>query len=179
MNDPLQPKPESACSEPLTADVFLDAQVDSERERILVDALSGCGVTARVRIVPPVRESGPLTWIVLIALPLQGFLSVMGTKIAEDSYARLRTAIQRLIGHPRQPADQQGAGRPRPLVLQDGVTGLQIVIEPDLPGEAYGQLLGLDLSSFRLGPLHYDRAARRWRSELDEASHRDHERPGR
>jgi hypothetical protein len=38
-----------------------------------------------------------------------------------------------------------------------------------LPDVAYQQLVGLDLARFHLGPLHYDRQQRRWRSELDEA----------
>jgi hypothetical protein len=55
------------------------------------------------------------------------------------------------------------------LVLQDAATGVQVVIEPDLPDESYQQLLALDLSTIRHGPVHYDRHQRRWRSELDEA----------
>jgi hypothetical protein len=43
------------------------------------------------------------------------------------------------------------------------------VLDHDLPAEGYRQLLALDLSQYRLGPLHYDRTQRRWRSELDEA----------
>ena len=56
-----------------------------------------------------------------------------------------------------------------PLVLQDTSSGPQVVLEADLPDAAYQRLVGLDLSRFRLGPLHYDRRRRHWRSELDEA----------
>ena len=66
----------------------------------------------------------------------------------------------------RQPA----ADTPKPvLVLQDTLTGVQVVLEPDLPAESYQQLLSFDLSSVRHGPLHYDVHRRRWRSELDES----------
>lgn len=44
-----------------------------------------------------------------------------------------------------------------------------MVLEADLPDAAYQELVGLDLARFQLGPLHYDRQQRRWRSELDEA----------
>lgn len=47
---------------------------------------------------------------------------------------------------------------------------LRIVLEADLPQGAYEQLAALDLSRFTVGPLHYDRALGRWRSELDEAA---------
>lgn len=53
-------------------------------------------------------------------------------------------------------------------MLQDAVTGLRVVLEPDLPAESYRQLLSLDLTKFTHGPLHYDPARARWRSELDE-----------
>ena len=58
---------------------------------------------------------------------------------------------------------------PQVLVLQDSTTGVQVVLEPDLPDEAFEQLLTFDLATIRRGPLHYDRHCRRWRSELDEA----------
>ena len=54
------------------------------------------------------------------------------------------------------------------LVLQDAVARLQVVLEADLPAEAYQALVALDLSAFQQGPVHYDRQRGRWRSELDE-----------
>jgi len=58
------------------------------------------------------------------------------------------------------------------LVLQDTTTRLQVVLEADLPVEAYRQLISLDLAAIRHGPLHYDRQRSEWRSELDEWQHR-------
>ena len=55
------------------------------------------------------------------------------------------------------------------LLLQDSTTGIQVVLEPDLPAWAYQQLLSFDFATLRRGPLHYDQHRRRWRSELDEA----------
>jgi hypothetical protein len=55
------------------------------------------------------------------------------------------------------------------LLLQDSTTGIQVVLEADLPDEASQKLLALDLSTIRRGPVHYDRHHHRWRSELDEA----------
>jgi hypothetical protein len=48
------------------------------------------------------------------------------------------------------------------------VTRLQIVLEADLPTDAYQAMVALDLSAFRQGPVHYDRQHGRWCSELDE-----------
>ena len=75
----------------------------------------------------------------------------------------------RSVGYSAATRKQPAAEQPRPLVLQDTASGLRVVLEADLPDTAYQQLIGLDLAKFQLGPLHYDRQQRRWRSELDEA----------
>jgi hypothetical protein len=151
-------------SRPLEADVLLDAEVPVDQERRLVHTFGLLGVTARTRIVPSRRGVGELNWLILVSLPLQTFLGSVGTKFAEDAYQGLKGLVGRLVHRdPPTPGDQ------RPMVLRDMATGLQVVLEPDLPDEGYRQLFGLDLSQFQLGPVHYDRHRGRWRSERDEA----------
>jgi hypothetical protein len=166
MNDqPLIPASADTGGAPaLTADVLHDGRISADDEHLLLAALAACGVAARVKVIPSRRDAQTLTWLVLISLPLQGFLSAVGGKLAEDAYGRFTRAVGRLLGHHRQAA-------PAPvLVLQDPNTGLRIALEPDLPREAHEQLCALDLSRYRFGPLHYDRTLHRWRSELDEAA---------
>lgn len=164
-------RPGPATPESMTAEVFLDGTVTDADTGPLLDVFSAAGITVQVRTMPSLRDTGTLGWLVLAALPLQAFLSAVGTKTAEDSYAKLRAAVRRLAGH--RATGELSADRPPLLVLQDSGTGLQIILEPDLPADAYRQLTELDLTRFRIGPLHYDRRLRRWRSELDEASARD------
>jgi hypothetical protein len=149
----------------LPADIFVDGQLSSEREDLIVDALTALGVSARVRILPRRRSASELQWLVLAALPLQAFLTNIGGKIADDTYKRFQNAVRKILRR------EHTAERPttRPMVLQDTTSGLRIVLDHDLPAEGYQQLLSLDLSLFRLGPVHYDRTQQRWRSELDEA----------
>jgi hypothetical protein len=151
-------------SGPLEANVLLDAQVPADQERLLVDAFGQLGVTAHTRIVPPRRGVTELNWLVLVALPLQAFLGNVGTKFADDAYRGLKVLIGQ-FAHGDRPVP---AGQ-RPMVLRDDATGLELVLEPDLPDEGYRQLFGLDLSHFQVGPVRYDRHQRRWRSERDEA----------
>jgi hypothetical protein len=153
-------------TEGLSAEIFLDGQIPADEERTLVDALAVLGVRTHARVVPPRRGLGELHWLLLVSLPLQAFLTGVGSKLAEDAYQGFQRAVGRLLGHDQeQPADEQ----PRPMVLQDRASGLQVILEADLPDAAYQQLVALDLARFQLGPLHYDRQQRRWRSELDEA----------
>jgi hypothetical protein len=154
----------------MPADIFLDEQTSPEEQDIIAGALAGLGVSARVRIVPRRRSASDLQWLVLAALPLQAFLSGIGTDIANNSYEHFQHAVRTLVRRER-------SGQPpatRPIVLQDTTTQLQIILDHDLPPDGYRQLLTLDLSPFRLGPLHYDRTQHRWRSELDEAAIPEH-----
>ncbi|MGA4837799.1 hypothetical protein [Streptomyces sp. G45] len=148
------------------ADVLLDSRVAPEQERDLSGALTALGLAVSVRVLPPRRVIEPLSWLVLIALPLHAFLRTLGDKAGEDGYRRLSEALRGF----RRPAP--AAAPPPPVVLQDPATGLRVVLDHDLPDEGYRQLLAVDLTQYRLGPLHYDRAQGRWRSELDEAASR-------
>jgi hypothetical protein len=150
----------------LPADVFVDARLTPEWQDVIVDTLAALGASARVKAVPSRRGGSELQWMILATLPLQAFLAGLGTKIADDAYQALQDAVRRLLR--RKPAGR--ATVIRPLILQDASTGLQIILEHDLPAEGYRQLMILNLSRYRRGPLHYDRTQRRWRSELDEAT---------
>ncbi|MWA14322.1 hypothetical protein [Streptomyces sp. BA2] len=155
---------------PLPAELLLDRDASDDLRRDLVSALEGLGVhTARVRRAVDHRGAADIPWIMLASLPLQAFLSGLGAEAVKDSYAALKDVVRR-SSHSADPADPSSGPAPRPLVLQDRRTGLRVVLEPGLPGEAYEQLLGLDLARFSEGPLHYDREQGRWRSELDEAA---------
>jgi hypothetical protein len=122
-----------------------------------------------VKIIPARRDVLTLTWLLLISLPLQGFLSAVGNKIAEDAYDKFTQAARRFLDRHRKLEDAPAAAIPPALVLQDPVTGLRIVFEPDLPNEAYDQRRALNLSGYRFGSLHYDRSLRCWQPEQDEA----------
>lgn len=148
------------------AELLLDPEVSDDSQHSLVDLLSGLGFLVECRRKRSHRSPDGLTWLVLAALPLQAFLSGLGEQVADDLYAKLEKLVR------RRPAerDSSSADNQVPLVLQDSETDLRIVLEADLPAEAYRQLVGLDLNAYRVGPLHYDRSRGEWRSELDEAA---------
>lgn len=150
----------------LPAELLVGATVPKADTEALGEALAACGVAAVTKVVAARRAAEQVQWLVLLALPLQAFLSVVGEKAAQDAYAGVRASVDRLLGRPRDPA-VPGA---RTMVLADDDTGLQIVLSADLPPEAYRQLLELTLSDYKLGPLHYDRHAQRWRSVADEVA---------
>ncbi|MFD4629253.1 hypothetical protein ACFVYR_05030 [Streptomyces sp. NPDC058284] len=156
---------------PLRAELLLDQEVPEHLRRELVAAFDGLGAPpVRVRRALDHRGAADIPWIVLASLPLQAFLSGLGAEAVKDAYASFRGVVRR-TARPATPADP-GAGRcgVRPVVLQDAASGLDVVLEPDLPAEAYERLVALDLTGFAVGPVHYDRAQGRWRSVPDEVA---------
>ncbi|MFK4065637.1 hypothetical protein [Streptomyces sp. NPDC029674] len=164
---------------PPRAELLLDREVPEELRQELVAAFDGLGAPpVRVRRTLDHRGAADVPWIVLASLPLQAFLSGLGAEAVKDAYEAFKGLVRRTA----RPASSPGAGalgeapeapparEARPMVLRDAVTGLDVVLEPDLPAEAYETLTTLDLSDFTMGPLHYDRALSRWRSVLDEAA---------
>ena len=151
----------------LAAEILLTAEVTPERERAIVEAFGALGVTGRARTVPTRRGVGELQWLVLATLPLHAFLSSLGSTLAQEASEGVKRLVGQGLGTRRE-----AASPPPVLVLQDAATRLQVVLEADLPTDAYEALLSLDLSLFQKGPLHYDRHGGQWRSELDEAQRR-------
>jgi len=158
----------------IRADLLTDPRLGPDLADQVAAAFAAAGVEVQAHARPPVRGADDITWLVLAVLPLQAFLASLGGKVADDVYRQLTNLFAKFGDHagakaPSEDGDQQPEQAPAPLVLQDAVTGVQVVLDNDLPADGYQQLLRLDLAPFRFGPVHYDRAASRWRAELDEA----------
>jgi hypothetical protein len=149
----------------LHAELLLHREVSDELEDQLVAMFRGFGFSTECRRELAYRGAAELGWVALAALPLHAFLSGIASEAIRDVYVSVKKLAARKTRNNGQPAVSQ-----YPLVLQDAGSGLQIILEDDLPIEAYQQLIKLDLTAYRIGPLHYDRHRRAWRSELDEAT---------
>lgn len=151
----------------MSADVLMAQEIPSDEAARIVGEFASIGMTADLRTVAPTRSMGGVGWLILAALPLQPFFSQLAADAADDVHERLKTFVGRVLR--KRSADAGTEDQPRPvMVLQDTVTGVQVILEPDLPAESYQQLLRFDLNTVRHGPLHYDVHRHRWRSELDE-----------
>jgi len=125
----------------------------------VAEAFATIDVAATTRLAPTQRTLNGAEWLVLAMLPLQAFLSGLGAKLAEDVHCGLKDVVGRILGR------SSPGRRERVLVLQDPATGLEVVLEPDLPIEAYRRLVTLDLSAIRGGPVRYDRSRDAWQSD--------------
>ncbi|NUP53656.1 MAG: hypothetical protein HOW97_40995 [Catenulispora sp.] len=144
--------------------VQLDAAVPPGEEAELREALAEAGFDVFAQDLPTVRGLENLDAIALLMIPLHSFLTAAGEHLAADAYGRFKSGIRRLLHRPAK-----DESRPAPLIVQDTATGLKIVMERDLPDEAYEALRTLDLTTFTAGPVDWDRARNRWRSVVDEA----------
>lgn len=148
--------------ERIAARVFLPEQITDADADLLIAECASVGISAELQILAPRRSLSDAAWLLLVSLPLQHFFGRLAENAADDVHERLRSfANQVLRRTPKKPAR-------RVLVLEDARTGVQVVLEPDLPAESYRQLLSYDMTMVEQGALHYDRHCRRWRSELDE-----------
>ncbi|WP_326817060.1 hypothetical protein OIE61_14075 [Streptomyces sp. NBC_01762] len=135
----------------MDAEVRFSEGVTADHASVFEDDLRSAGLD----IIEKVRgvEVETISWLVLISLPMQSFLSSLG----EDAYQTLKKAIRDLF---------KSAGEPESsAVLQDDLSGIQVILESDLPEDAYQQLRGLDLRQFSGVPLRYDRNEHCWRPE--------------
>jgi hypothetical protein len=149
----------------LLAEVLVADKLSAEEAARLSHDFEEIGLTTDVREVSP-RRSLDLAWVILAAVPWKPFIDKLAQEFASDAYHRLKSVMTRIFDRRRcSPATEQ-----RSLVLQDTLTGIQIVLEPDLPPESYRQLLGVDLASLQQGPLHYDQHRQQWRVQLGEAA---------
>ncbi|MEU8550081.1 hypothetical protein AB0C81_24380 [Streptomyces roseoverticillatus] len=145
---------------PLAARVYFAAETGEEQRRALTDGLAGLGVAPYSATLGAFRGEA-LTWLVLVVLPLSGFLQNVGQLLAQDAC----TALKRVLGGAlrRSPAEPPGPPvPPQPLLLEDERSGARVVIEADLPAAAYEQLFTLDLAARAGRTLSYDRTRNRW-----------------
>jgi hypothetical protein len=147
----------------IPTEVLFAGKLPPQEATQLVHDFEIVGLAADVREVSRRRSLGNIAWLILAAVPLKSFLDQLVKESATDAYRRFSTFVDSVF--------RRGKETTRPpsvLVLRDTLTGVQVVLEPDLPAEGFKQLLNLDLATVRRGPLHYDRHRRQWRSELDE-----------
>ncbi|WP_103339974.1 hypothetical protein [Amycolatopsis sp. CA-126428] len=144
------------------AELIFDHDISAELTAELESSFRELGFVTKVRRRLTHRGPNELTWLMLAALPLQAFLTGIGSEAVKDLYAKTKKLTP--FGKKGEKATKQV-----PLVLRDTATELTIIMEADLPADAIKKLVGLDLAAYRTGPLHYDRHQEKWRSELDEA----------
>ena len=114
---------------PVYASVLFASDLSDEAAAQLIEDFQSVGVTAELRQVSPRRALGEIAWLALAVVQLKPFFDQLISDFADDAHQHLKTLIARLFRLHRPPPTEP----PRVLLLQDSTTGIQIVLEPDLP----------------------------------------------
>lgn len=126
----------------MTGRVLVSATVDDAGRDAITEAFRSAGVDVQVGVIPARRGEG-LTWLALAVLPLSGFLTGIGSALAQQAKEGVKRLVQGVLG------DKHEERRPGELRLEDQDSGTTIVLTRDLPEEAYQALLALDLAAVK------------------------------
>jgi hypothetical protein len=136
-------------------DVSVDVEASEEEVEAVDAAFRDVGLSVEVRASYVRKSVGLLPWIVLIVLPLKGFLEQLGREAATDTYA----ALKRLVARIRE-ARQGNEGS---IVVEDPESSTTLVIGEDLPDEAYIGLYKMDPEDYEGAYLLWDPDRGEWK----------------
>jgi len=138
------------------AELVVNRGLTAEDVADIQEAFRALGLATSARVAPRLRGQ-ELSWLVLASLPLSGFLTTLGTSMAEDAYTRLKGLVRRVLLRGQGASGNTGA-----LLLEDRATGALVVMDVDLPDEAYSALFATDLSVGSGATFRYDATHHRW-----------------
>ncbi|WP_031487129.1 hypothetical protein [Streptomyces bicolor] len=152
------------------AHVYFAPGTTAEQQAALYEGLAGLGVRGAAGAVVDNHRSGTLTWMVLVVLPLSGFLQEAGKNLAQDAYRAVKGVIGGALGRSPDtstppdpdPAAPERAAEDPVLILEDTESTVRLAFTPDLPDDAFRQIFDLDLSSFEGGTLRFVAERNRW-----------------
>lgn len=126
---------------------------EPEAAEVLAAGLGGLDAPAPVVEAQRSRSAADLAVLVLVALPIHGFLSKLGESLGESTGAGLAKLVNAAFARLRG-----GAGRH--IVLRDSVHGMDVELAADLPPTAFEQLG--TLKTAEAVRLRYDLRAGAW-----------------
>lgn len=144
-------------------DVSLESTASDEDLQAVAALFDEFGLRAAVQANYLRKAEGPLPWLVNILTPANVFVGAFALAVikrfADDMYDAARRLVVQLWRSRKQHAGPEGN-----VVLHDDELHVRLLLEEDLPAEAYQALARLDPREVsRKGTLHYDRARDRWR----------------
>lgn len=150
----------------MRADVVIYGAAPSRVAEVTEEAFRARSIAAKVERAPYEPTDGG-SWVVLVEISLARLLDALGSTQAgrqgtggEPAWPALRAFVEGLaLGE---------AAIAGIVLLRDQETGIDVVLGPGLPDDAYRALVRVDLAAYSFGPVHYDAGSRRWRSLFDE-----------
>lgn len=140
-------------------DVLVRDALSTDDLSLVRTALEAAGMQATIRVMPPRRGVDP-SWLLLITFPMQTMLKVALERMAADAFEHLK----RLAGSLHNRSRARVAAPSDLVILKCTDSSARIVLEPDLPLDAYRILVEQVVPIVRDGEWRYDRQRARWSS---------------
>lgn len=140
-------------------DVLVRDALSTDDLSLVRTVLEAAGMQATIRVMPLRRGIDP-SWLLLITFPMQTMLQVALERMGSDAFEHLK----RLAGALRNRAKARVVAPSDLLILKCTDSSARIVLEPDLPPDAYRILVEQVVPIVRDGEWRYDRQRARWSS---------------
>jgi hypothetical protein len=140
-------------------EVAIDSWASTDDQQAVDAIFEECGIDVSMRVI--IRKADiQLPWEVMItAGPLgAGFLAAIGKNAGDDVYRQAKQLVSRLWR-----SRNQHTGRDGHIVLRDDDFRVELLLQENLPVEAYQAIERIDRSMVERGDtLHYDRDENAW-----------------
>ena len=139
-------------------EVLLDSSATPEEVGVVKQAFTDVGLTAKVRPSYERRGIGDLPWIVMVSVPLTAFLTAFAAEAGKDVYKKLKRLVRTIWDKRTKTSGPSGS-----FIIRDVKSGIWVLLDPDIPDDAYSALSELDLESLQgSGVLRYDKNQKGW-----------------
>jgi len=137
-------------------EVSIDVEASEEEVEAVAAAFRDAGIDASVSPTYGRKSLGTeLPWIVLIGLPLKGFLTAFGEEAGRDAWAALKSLVTKI-----RDARNSDNGS---IVVQSRESPTTLVISKELPDAGYVALFNLDSEASEGAYLLWDEERGEWK----------------
>jgi hypothetical protein len=139
-------------------EILLDSSATPEEVGVVREAFTDAGLTAKVRPSYERRGTGDLPWVVMVSVPLTAFLTAFAAEAGKDAYKGLKRLVRTIWDKRTKTSGPSGS-----FTIIDIKSGIWVLLDPDIPDDAYSALSELDLDSLQgSGVLKYDKNQEGW-----------------
>lgn len=139
-------------------EVSLDSSALAEDVAAVKEAFNDAGLMATVRPSFERKGIGDFPWIVMVSAPLTAFLTAFAAAAGKESYEGLKKLVRTIWAKRTKTSGPSGS-----FTIVDSKSGVWVLLDPDIPDDAYSALTKLDFDSLQgPGVLKYDKDEKRW-----------------
>lgn len=139
-------------------EVLLDSSASADEVTAVREVFNDAGLMVTVRPSYKRKGVGDFPWIVIISAPLTAFLTAFAAAAGKGFYKELKKLVHSIRSKRTKTSGTRGD-----FIIIDSESGIWILLNPDIPEDAYRALAELDLDAFLgSGVLKYDNDEKEW-----------------